>query len=69
MMKDVAAHGGIAIAGAGAADTLRAEWKLGLRRLHFLRSHRTQLGARPATAEDQLVRLDPLVAVRWRGSR
>ncbi|MFG1791089.1 hypothetical protein [Nocardia sp. NPDC049149] len=74
MMKDVAApgQGGLAVAVAWMADRVGAEWTAGLKRLASTWSRRGEpelMDARVRPdAKDLLVQVDPLVAVRWRGS-
>ncbi|WP_069161487.1 hypothetical protein [Nocardia altamirensis] len=74
MVKDVAVpgQGGLAVAVARMVDRLVAEWTAGQQRLTSTRSRSgdaaaTSLRERP-NAEDLLMRVDPLIAVRWRGS-
>lgn len=68
----VRADGGIAMTVARLADGVVAEWKRGRQRLAPMWSRRDELAAKesltPANANDLVMRLDPLVAVRWRGS-
>ncbi|WP_405166273.1 hypothetical protein OG203_15010 [Nocardia sp. NBC_01499] len=74
MMENTAvrADGGVAMAVARLADSLAAEWKRGRLRLTPMWSRRDELAAKEsltaANTGDLLLRLDPLVAVRWRGS-
>ncbi|MFI6169248.1 hypothetical protein ACIBCN_20885 [Nocardia sp. NPDC051052] len=72
MMKDVAvqSNGGVALA--RIADSVVAEWKRGLRWLESTRAHPDEPVAKaravPQSANELLLRVDPMIAVRWRGS-
>lgn len=74
MMKDVAVQsdGGVALAVARMADSVVAEWKRGRRWLAQTPTRRDQSVAEatpvPERANELLAQVDPLVAVRWRGS-
>lgn len=74
MMENVVvrAEGGVVPAVARLVDSLVAEWKRGRRRLAPMWSRRDELAVQespaPANADDLLLGLDPLIAVRWRGS-
>ncbi|MFB8279043.1 hypothetical protein [Nocardia colli] len=74
MMENVAVRpeDGVVPAVARLAESLVAEWKRGRRRLPPMWSRRDELAVRespgPANADDLLLGLDPLIAVRWRGS-
>ncbi|MFF3225170.1 hypothetical protein ACFYV7_20430 [Nocardia suismassiliense] len=74
MVKDVAVQGegGIAPAVARMTDSVLAEWQRGRQRWQSRWSRRDEPIAKesllPPNAEELLVRMDPLVAVRWRGS-
>ncbi|WP_433657648.1 hypothetical protein ACQPW1_38620 [Nocardia sp. CA-128927] len=75
MLKDgaVQAEGGVAMIVARMADGVAAEWKWGQQWLATMWSRRDEPVAKelpiPSNAEDLLLGLDPLIAVRWRGSR
>ncbi|MEV6554371.1 hypothetical protein AB0M22_01530 [Nocardia sp. NPDC051756] len=74
MMENVAgrADGGVVPAVARLIDGLAAEWKRGRRRLPPMWSRRDELAAKesltPVHVDDLLLGVDPLIAVRWRGS-
>ncbi|MFI6041147.1 hypothetical protein ACIA8C_05905 [Nocardia sp. NPDC051321] len=74
MMENTAVRtdGGVAMTVARLADSVVAEWKRGRQRLAPMWSRRDELAMKEsltaANADDLLTRLDPLVAVRWRGS-
>lgn len=75
MVKDIAVpgEGGVVTAVARMADSVVAEWKRGRQRLHRKWPRRVEWAAQESlirpNADDMLERLDPLSAVRWRGSR
>ncbi|MFE9575523.1 hypothetical protein ACFYO1_03995 [Nocardia sp. NPDC006044] len=66
----VQADGGVVPMVIRLADSWVAEWKRGRQRLAPMWSRRDELAAKesPARADDLLLGLDPLIAVRWRGS-
>ncbi|MFI6999978.1 hypothetical protein [Nocardia sp. NPDC050175] len=68
----VRADGGAALVLTRLADSVLAEWKRGRQRLAPMWSRRDELAAQeslaPAHVDDLLMELDPLIAVRWRGS-
>ncbi|WP_107658672.1 hypothetical protein [Nocardia suismassiliense] len=74
MVKDVAVQGesGVALAVARMTDSVLAEWQRGRQRWQSRGARRDEPVAQesllPPNAEELLVRMDPLVAVRWRGS-
>ncbi|QBS40700.1 hypothetical protein [Nocardia sp. CS682] len=74
MVKDVAVQGegGVALAVARMTDSVQAEWQRGRQRWQSRWSRRDEPVAKesllPPNAAELLVRMDPLVAVRWRGS-
>ncbi|MFD6157676.1 hypothetical protein ACFWF7_37105 [Nocardia sp. NPDC060256] len=74
MMENVVAptHSGAAMTLVRLADSVVAEWKRGRQRLAPMWSRRDELAAResptPAHVDDLVMELDPLIAVRWRGS-
>ncbi|MFC9439555.1 hypothetical protein [Nocardia sp. NPDC057030] len=74
MMENVAvrADGGVVPVVVRLADSWVAEWKRGRQRLAPMWSRRDEQAAKeaqaPANADDLLLGLDPLIAVRWRGS-
>lgn len=74
MMENAAVRAdvGAALTVARLADTVLTEWKRGRQRLAPMWSRRDELAAKEsptaANAADLVLRLDPLIAVRWRGS-
>ncbi|MFI9400625.1 hypothetical protein [Nocardia sp. NPDC052316] len=74
MVRDVAVHGesGVALAVARMADSVVAQWQRGRRRSASRGSGRDAPVAEESplapNAAELVVRVDPLVAVRWRGS-
>ncbi|PXX69355.1 hypothetical protein DFR70_1021044 [Nocardia tenerifensis] len=73
MMDNVAAPGGVAVAVARVAEGVAAEWRRGRQWLAPRWARRelpvAQGSPMPANAEELLLGVDPLIAVRWRGSR